>query len=68
MTCSLSGVGTVTKRSGIYEPPPTTEYTTATVHRYEHCLLKGTEISQTTTVKLELAGGEVAVIVWGKSK
>jgi hypothetical protein len=58
---------TVTKRSGVYAPPHGTKtvYGSATVYTYEQCLLKGTRELKQAAVELELAAGEVAVVVWG---
>ena len=59
----------VTKRSGTYTAPRTTAdvFTGSTIYRYQQCL-KMSDEKGGLTVNLQLAAGEIAIVVWGATR
>jgi hypothetical protein len=54
---------TITKRSGVYSAPPGMGFSNSTSYWFKDCLLIKTKMG-TLRVSMELAAGDIVVIVW----
>ena len=55
---------TVTKVTGVFEPPAPGSYTASKTYWYTDCLLEGPPTSGTLKVEVAPKVGQIAVIVW----